>query len=73
MRALGTGAATAWMRIASVVGPLIVGALIGGAGIRSVFLFFAVAAMTGLVVVHRFTIETRGMRLEDIAREGPTP
>jgi putative MFS transporter len=39
MRAFGAGTAMAWLRIAQIVSPLIVGALLGGAGVDGVFLF----------------------------------
>jgi putative MFS transporter len=68
MRALGSGTASAWMRIAAIVGPAIVGFILGGAGLSSVFLFFAVAGLAGALIVFLFAIETRGKVLEEIAR-----
>ncbi len=68
VRALGSGTASAWMRIASIVGPAIVGFILGSAGIGSVFLFFAVAGLIGALVVFLFAIETKGKVLEEIAR-----
>lgn len=68
MRALGTGVTTAWMRIASIVGPLLVGTLITRGGVQAVFGMFATAALVGAVVVFWFVIETRGRSLEEIAQ-----
>jgi putative MFS transporter len=68
MRALGTGCATAWMRIASIVGPLVVGFLLSRTGVSTVFMFFALAAAAGAFVTGLLVIETRGRRLEDIAQ-----
>lgn len=68
IRALGTGVATAWMRIASIVGPLLVGGLLAAFGVRAVFALFSGAAIVGAIVVWLFAIETRGRSLEDIAR-----
>ena len=41
MRAMGTGLATSWLRLASAVGPAIVGVMVGSVGIGSVFVMFA--------------------------------
>ena len=66
MRAIGTGAATCWLRLASAVGPLLVGYLVAAEGIRSVFLMFAGVAIVGAVAATRM-LETGNRRLEDIA------
>jgi putative MFS transporter len=68
MRALGSGTASAWMRIASIVGPAIVGFILGSAGLGNVFLFFAVSGLVGALIVLLFAIETKGKVLEEIAR-----
>lgn len=68
MRALGSGTASAWMRIASIVGPAIVGAILGRAGVNVVFLFFAVTGLAGAAIVFLFAIETKGKVLEAIAQ-----
>lgn len=66
MRAIGTGLATSWLRIASAVGPALVGFMVGAGGIHSVFLMFA-----GISVVGAFAamcmVETSDRRLEEIA------
>jgi MFS transporter, putative metabolite:H+ symporter len=66
MRAIGTGLATSWLRLASAVGPAIVGVMVGSSGIGSVFIMFAVAAIVGAVAA-MYMIETRARRLEEIA------
>jgi putative MFS transporter len=66
MRAIGTGLATSWLRLASAVGPPIVGAMVGAEGIDSVFLMFAATSVVGLLAATRM-IETRARRLEEIA------
>ena len=66
MRAIGTGIATSWLRLASAIGPLIVGVMVGAKGTSSVFLMFAVTAVVGALAATRM-IETRARRLEDIA------
>jgi putative MFS transporter len=66
MRAIGTGLATSWLRIASAVGPALVGFMVDAKGIHSVFLMFA-----GISVVGAFAatcmVETSDRRLEEIA------
>jgi putative MFS transporter len=66
MRAIGTAAATCWLRAASAAGPALVGLLVVTHGIGSVFLIFAGIAVIGAVAATR-TIETRNRRLEEIA------
>jgi putative MFS transporter len=67
MRAIGTGVATSWLRIASAIGPTLIGFMLATGGVDSVFLMFAVVAVVGLVAATRM-IETRNLRLEDISR-----
>jgi putative MFS transporter len=67
MRAIGTGVATSWLRVASAIGPTLVGFMLGKGGVDSVFLMFAGVAVLGLVAATQM-IETRNLRLEDIAR-----
>jgi MFS transporter, putative metabolite:H+ symporter len=67
MRAIGTGVATSWLRIASAIGPWLIGVMLGTGGVDSVFLLFAGVAVLGLMASTRM-IETRNLRLEDIAR-----
>jgi MFS transporter, putative metabolite:H+ symporter len=66
MRAIGTGLATSWLRIASAVGPPIVGYMVAREGIRAVFIMFAVVAVIGGWAATRM-IETGGRALEEIA------
>jgi putative MFS transporter len=63
-RALGVGIATAWLRLASMIGPAIVGFMIG-AGLPTVFLTFAIAAALAAVVTALFAVETKGRVLEE--------
>ncbi|MGR9403500.1 MFS transporter (plasmid) [Rhizobium leguminosarum] len=64
MRAIGTGLATSWLRIASAVGPTTVGYMVGTQGINSVFVMFAIVAAIGAVAAIGM-IETGGRRLEE--------
>ena len=66
MRAIGTGSATCWLRLASAAGPLLVGYFVAGQGTGAVFLMFAVVGVVGALAA-TFMLETRNRRLEDIA------
>jgi putative MFS transporter len=70
MRVIGVGLATSWLRVASAVGPAIVGVLVAGnaaaGGVGSVFLMFAGVSVAGALAA-RGMIETRGQRLEELA------
>jgi putative MFS transporter len=65
-RAMGVGIATAWLRLASMIGPSVVGLMIGG-GLENVFLAFGLIAAMAAVVTALFAIETNGRVLEEIS------
>jgi putative MFS transporter len=66
MRATGTGLATSWLRLASAVGPALVGMMVRDEGIASVFLMLAGVCLVG-ALVSCLMIETRQRSLEEIA------
>jgi putative MFS transporter len=66
VRALGVGTATAWLRLASMVGPTTVGFMIA-TGLQSVFLAFGVLAVVTAIVTALFAIETKKRILEDVS------
>lgn len=66
MRATSTGLATSWLRLASAVGPSLVGLLVHREGTGSVFLMFAGVSVVGALAATRM-IETRERSLEEIA------
>ena len=66
MRAIGTAAGTAWLRIASAAGPTVVAFTMASGGIQPVFLLFAGVALIGALAATQM-IETRNRRLEEIA------
>jgi putative MFS transporter len=66
MRAIGTGLATSWLRIASAIGPALVGFLVDTNGVRSVFLMFAAVSVVGALAATAM-VETSDRRLEEIA------
>jgi putative MFS transporter len=67
MRALGTGLGSAWLRLGSSAGPIVVGWLMASAGIQYVFATFAVVLVIGAVVTVMFGIETKGRILEELS------
>jgi MFS transporter, putative metabolite:H+ symporter len=66
MRATSTGLATSWLRLASAVGPSLVGLLVHTRGTASVFIMFAAVSAVGALTATRM-IETRERSLEEIA------
>jgi putative MFS transporter len=66
MRAIGTGLATSWLRVASAAAPAIVGVVLSGYGISAVFLVFAATTIIGLLA-SRAMIETTNRALEEIS------
>lgn len=67
VRALGSGAATAWLRIASITGPLVVGNLVANGGLGTVFLVFGLTVLLAAGVVALFAVETKDRILEDVS------
>jgi len=65
MRAIGTGAATCWLRLASAAGPVLVGYLLAAEGTAAVFLMFASAGVIG-TIAGAGMLETRNRRLEEL-------
>ncbi|WP_244306457.1 MFS transporter [Paraburkholderia lacunae] len=66
MRAIGTGLATSWLRVASAAAPALVGVVLSGHGISAVFLMFAATTIVGLLA-SRAMIETTDRSLEEIS------
>ena len=67
IRALGSGAGSAWLRIGSSVGPLIVAQVVSGLGVSWVFAVFAGILAIGGSICAAFAIETRQRVLEDLS------
>jgi len=68
MRSLGTGFASAFMRLASIVSPNVVGVLIAGVGVRGMYLGFGLVSIVAAILVALLAIETKKRRLEEIAQ-----
>lgn len=67
LRALGTAFSSAWLRAGSSIGPILVGFIMSGFGVRFVFITFAVIALIGGVITWLFAIETKGKSLEELS------
>ncbi len=68
VRALGTSTATAWLRLASILGPQVVGFIIAGGGAGgNVFLVFGLVVLFACVTVALFATETKARVLEEIS------
>ncbi len=67
LRAIGTGLGSAWLRLGSSAGPIVVGTIMGAAGIQYVFATFAGVLVVGALVTMLFAIETKGRVLEELS------
>ncbi len=67
LRALGTGLGSAWLRLGSSAGPIVVGTVMGAAGIQYVFAVFAGVLVVGALVTLLFATETKGRVLEELS------
>jgi MFS transporter, putative metabolite:H+ symporter len=66
MRAFATSMAAVWLRVASIIAPLFIGFTIARSSLSAVFLVFGLTAWVAAFVA-RFSVETRGRILEEIA------
>ncbi len=68
MRALGSSIASAWLRLASIIGPIMVGMVITHYNkVAWAFLFFGIVALIAGCVTLLFGTETKGQILEKIS------
>ena len=63
-RALVVGA---WLRLASIIGPQVLGNTVGSGSIGGAFLVFGLVALAASVVVALFAVETKSRVLEEIS------
>lgn len=67
LRALGSSVGSAWLRIASAIGPAVMGHLVARYPLSTAFLLFGVVLLIGGVVTGLFAVETKGRPLEEIS------
>jgi MFS transporter, putative metabolite:H+ symporter len=67
LRAIGTGLGSAWLRLGSAAGPLVIGLVIADFGIQYVFIVFAGVLLVGAIVTALVGIETKGRVLEELS------
>jgi MFS transporter, putative metabolite:H+ symporter len=67
LRAIGAGLGGAWLRLGSSAGPVLVGWIIAGFGVRYVFVLFAGVLLVAAVVTAVFATETTGRALEELS------
>ncbi|HEY7297090.1 MAG TPA: MFS transporter [Xanthobacteraceae bacterium] len=67
LRAIGAGLGSAWLRLGSSSGPILVGWIIAAFGIQYVFGVFACVVLVGAAVTALFAIETKGRVLEELS------
>src|SRR5262249_21140334 len=65
-RALAVGTASAWLRLASMIGPTVVATMVES-GLGSIFLAFGIVAAIAAVVTALFAVETKGRVLEEVS------
>jgi len=67
LRAVGAGFGSAALRIASALGPLLVGFVVANYSINYVFVVFAIVLAIGGLICVFFAIETKGRVLEELS------
>jgi putative MFS transporter len=67
LRAIGCGFGSAWLRLGSSVGPVVVGTVVAHSGVNNVFAVFAVIAAIGGTICALFAIEAKGRVLEELS------
>lgn len=67
LRAIGTGVGSAWLRLGSACGPLVVGLSMATGGIHLIFGIFSAVLLATALITLLFAIETKGKRLEELS------
>jgi len=67
MRSLAVSTATAWMRLASAIGPTLVGSLVANYTMGLMFGVLGIFAVVGLLVIIFLAVETKNRVLEEVS------
>ncbi|HVB34358.1 MAG TPA: MFS transporter [Patescibacteria group bacterium] len=67
IRAFGCSIASGWLRLASTIGPILVGVIVARHGVRPVFVLFGTIALAGGLVAMIGSTETKGQVLEQLS------
>ncbi|MBC7341590.1 MAG: MFS transporter [Clostridia bacterium] len=67
MRALGSSIGSAWLRVASAIGPYVVGVVVSSYSLSLAFAIFGLVALIAAVITGMFAVETKGKVLEEIS------
>ncbi|MBV9813650.1 MAG: MFS transporter [Acetobacteraceae bacterium] len=68
VRALGMTTASTWSKLASILGPILIGVMMGQAGgVAPAFLIFGVVAVIAACVAAATVVETRGRTFEEVS------
>ena len=67
LRAVGSSISSAWLRVASMIGPVVIATVIANYTLSWAFLLFGGVALIGGIVTGLFGTETKGKILEEIS------
>jgi len=66
IRAIGCGMGGAWLKIAAIFSPMLIGSTIGSGNISNAFLLLALVPILAAITIHFLGIETKGKVLEQL-------
>lgn len=66
IRAIGCGMGGAWLKIAAIFSPMLIGSTIGSGNVSNAFLLLALVPILAAVTIHFLGIETKGKVLEQL-------
>lgn len=67
LRGFGSSTGSGWLRIASIIGPNIVGVVVAQYSLSLMFIIFSCVALAGAICAAAFAVETKGRVLEEIS------
>jgi putative MFS transporter len=67
LRSLGTSIGTSWLRVASVLGPIVTGYIMATSGLNTAWLVFGLVVLAAGIITWVFAVETRARVLEEVS------